>query len=86
MGRYKKYFCLTLLRSGIFSVGKPTSSSHSGSRGLGHQVCQDALDIFIEKGYDKDLPDKQLVAAPFASKRGKTTFAAMAAATNFLLQ
>ncbi|MBM3208655.1 MAG: RtcB family protein, partial [Chlamydiae bacterium] len=56
---------------------------HSGSRGLGHQVCQDALDLFIQKKYDLDLPDKQLVAAPFQSKEGQDYFAAMAAAANF---
>ena len=56
---------------------------HSGSRGLGHQVCQDALDLFIKKGFDRDLPDRQLVAAPLSTKEGKGYFAAMAAAANF---
>jgi len=41
---------------------------HSGSRGFGHQVCQDALNSFILQGYDKDLPDRQLVAAPIKSQ------------------
>lgn len=56
---------------------------HSGSRGFGHQVCQDTLDTFIEKGYDKGLPDRQLVAAPIKSTDGQNYFAAMAAAANF---
>lgn len=56
---------------------------HSGSRGFGHQVCQDTLDLFIEKGFAKGLPDKQLVAAPIASAEGQTYFAAMASAANF---
>ena len=56
---------------------------HSGSRGFGHQVCQDVLNLFIKKDYAKDLPDRQLVAAPINSDDGKRYFASMAAAANF---
>ncbi len=56
---------------------------HSGSRGFGHQVCQDALNTFVRQGYDKDLPDKQLVAAPIQSEAGQHYFRCMAAAANF---
>lgn len=56
---------------------------HSGSRGFGHQICQDTLNAFIKEGYDKGLPDKQLVAAPIGSSAGKRYFAAMAAAANY---
>lgn len=56
---------------------------HSGSRGFGHQVCQDALNSFIRQGYDQNLPDRQLVAAPIQSEAGKNYFGAMAAAANF---
>lgn len=56
---------------------------HSGSRGFGHQVCQDTLNEFVKLGYDKGLPDKQLVAAPIKSEAGQKYFAAMAAAANF---
>lgn len=56
---------------------------HSGSRGFGHQVCQDVLNLFIKKGYAENLPDRQLVAAPINSEDGKRYFAAMAAAANF---
>jgi len=56
---------------------------HSGSRGFGHQVCQDTLDQFIKQGFEKGLPDKQLVAAPLDSPEGKRYFQAMAAAANF---
>ncbi|MCC5831599.1 MAG: RtcB family protein [Chlamydiales bacterium] len=56
---------------------------HSGSRGFGHQVCQDALNEFIKKGFAERLPDKQLVAAPIKSSEGKRYFAAMSAAANF---
>lgn len=56
---------------------------HSGSRGFGHQICQDALNVFIKEGFAKDLPDRQLVAAPIQSIQGQNYFKAMAAAANF---
>lgn len=56
---------------------------HSGSRGLGHQVCQDTLDSFFKQGFDEGLLDRQLVAAPIKSKPGQQYFHAMAAAANF---
>lgn len=56
---------------------------HSGSRGFGHQICQDTLDAFIGAGFAKGLPDKQLVAAPINSPEGQLYFSAMAAAANF---
>lgn len=56
---------------------------HSGSRGFGHQVCQDYLNAFVKQGYAKGLPDKQLVAAPIHSEAGQSYFKAMAAAANF---
>ena len=56
---------------------------HSGSRGFGHQVCQDALNLFIQKGFAEGLPDRQLVAAPIQSKEGEWYFKCMAAAANF---
>jgi len=58
---------------------------HSGSRGLGHQVCQDhlrALQSTVRKlGYN--LPDRQLVCAPASSEQGRRYLAAMRAAANF---
>ncbi len=39
---------------------------HSGSRGFGHQVCQDTLDTFLQKGFARNLPDLQLACAPIA--------------------
>jgi tRNA-splicing ligase RtcB len=56
---------------------------HSGSRGLGHQTCQDTLDLFVKKGFDQGLPDKQLVCAPLQSAEGQRYFRAMCAAANF---
>ncbi len=56
---------------------------HSGSRGFGHQVCQDTLNLFVKRGFARNLPDQQLVAAPIVSDAGRNYFATMAAAANF---
>ena len=58
---------------------------HSGSRGLGHQVCQDHLKIMIAaaRKYGIELPDRQLCCAPIQSPEGRDYLAAMSAAANF---
>jgi tRNA-splicing ligase RtcB len=56
---------------------------HSGSRGFGHQICQDTLNHFVKLGFAQGLPDKQLVAAPIQSDPGRTYFRAMASAANY---
>ena len=58
---------------------------HSGSRGLGHQVCTDfvkRMDATLGK-YRIALPDRQLSCAPLSSPEGRSYLAAMAAAANF---
>ena len=58
---------------------------HTGSRGLGYQVCDDNLDRMVKamQRYKIVLPDKQLACAPVASPEGKQYFAGMAAAANY---
>jgi len=58
---------------------------HSGSRGLGYQVCDDALAAFrnAPAKYKIDLPDRQLACAPVDSPEGQKYIAAMRAAANF---
>jgi tRNA-splicing ligase RtcB (3'-phosphate/5'-hydroxy nucleic acid ligase) len=58
---------------------------HSGSRGLGYQVCDDALAAFRDapKKYGITLPDRQLACAPVDSPEGRKYIAAMRAAANF---
>lgn len=63
--------------------GQTYALIHSGSRGFGHQVCQDYLDRFIKKGFAENLPDRQLVSAPIHSPEGQEYFQAMSAAANF---
>lgn len=56
---------------------------HSGSRGFGHQICEDTLREFAQLGHGTGLPDKQLISAPLSSPEGKKYFAAMSMAANF---
>jgi tRNA-splicing ligase RtcB len=58
---------------------------HSGSRGLGYQVCDDALKELrgVPERYGIALPDRQLACAPIDSPEGKRYLGAMAAAANF---
>ncbi len=65
--------------------GKVTLMIHSGSRGLGHQVCEDALKKLrnAPRKYGIELPDRQLVCAPVESEEGREYLAAMRAAANF---
>lgn len=65
--------------------GYVTVLIHSGSRGLGYQVCDDALKDLrgTPRKYGIDLPDKQLVCAPVDSPEGKKYLGAMRAAANF---
>ncbi|MFQ5591333.1 MAG: RtcB family protein [Phycisphaerae bacterium] len=58
---------------------------HSGSRGLGYQVCEDALKEMrdVPHKYGIKLPDKQLVCAPVDSPEGRRYLGAMRAAANF---
>ncbi|MCZ7651108.1 MAG: RtcB family protein [Thermoanaerobaculia bacterium] len=65
--------------------GQVTVLLHSGSRGLGHQVCSDFLKVMLDasRRYGIALPDRQLCSAPIRSEEGRRYLAAMAAAANF---
>ncbi len=58
---------------------------HSGSRGLGYQVCDDALGALrrVPQKYGIELPDRQLVCAPVDSPEGSDYLGAMRAAANY---
>lgn len=65
--------------------GQATVLIHSGSRGLGHQVCTDyvrQMDSMAAR-YGIVLPDRQLACAPLSSPEGRAYLAAMACAANF---
>jgi tRNA-splicing ligase RtcB len=66
-------------------TGQATVMIHSGSRGLGYQVCDDALRVMgrAMARYGISVPDRQLACVPLRSPEGQHYFAAMAAAANF---
>jgi tRNA-splicing ligase RtcB len=70
---------LGLQRDGI------TVMIHSGSRGLGHQVCEEHLRVMVRAAekYGIELPDRQLCCAPLRSPEGRAYLSAMSAAANF---
>lgn len=65
--------------------GQITVLIHSGSRGLGYQVCDDYLNVFRDapKKYGFTLPDRQLACAPVHSPEGAAYLGAMRAAANY---
>ena len=69
---------------GLFE-GQITLMLHSGSRGLGHQVCDDFLALMSKhvKKLGFNLPDRQLACAMIQSKEGMRYYNAMACAANY---
>ncbi|OGS03855.1 MAG: RNA-splicing ligase RtcB [Elusimicrobia bacterium RIFOXYB12_FULL_50_12] len=69
---------------GLFE-GQITVMIHTGSRGLGYQVCDDFLALMqsAQRKYGIVLPDRQLACAPIGSAEGRRYFSAMAAAANY---
>jgi len=65
--------------------GRLTVFIHSGSRGLGYQVCDDSLDGMIRAAakYAIPLPDRQLCCAPLSSPEARAYWGAMNAAANY---
>ena len=74
----------TALAFGLFE-GQLVVMIHSGSRGLGHQVCDEFLKKMqgAVRRYNLDLPDRQLACAPFKSGEAGDYFAVMKCAANF---
>lgn len=58
---------------------------HTGSRGLGHQVCTDYLEVMqvAMRKYGISIVDRQLACVPIKSPEGRDYLKAMAAAANF---
>ncbi|MBM3190655.1 MAG: RtcB family protein, partial [Chloroflexi bacterium] len=65
--------------------GKACIWIHCGSRGLGHQVCTDAVRAMqgAASKYHIELPDRELACAPFESPEGQRYFQAMCCAANY---
>jgi tRNA-splicing ligase RtcB len=67
------------------SQGQVVVLIHSGSRGLGHQVCTDYVSVMNKTmaEYGIQLPDRQLACGPIHSGEGEQYLGAMRAAANF---
>ena len=83
--RVEHVFDQTAAEAYGLAEGRLTVLIHSGSRGLGHQVCTDYVGLMdrVRPGYGIELPDRQLACAPASSPEGRAYLAAMAAAANF---
>jgi tRNA-splicing ligase RtcB (3'-phosphate/5'-hydroxy nucleic acid ligase) len=75
---------LAAARMGLFPE-QVVIQIHSGSRGLGHQVCTDYVKAFQKSihRYGLTLPDRELVCAPVGSPEGQEYLSAMNAAANY---
>ncbi|HEX9845300.1 MAG TPA: RtcB family protein [Candidatus Nitrosotenuis sp.] len=70
---------------GLYNEGDITVLIHCGSRGFGHQICKDYLEV-CERSYQKygiEIPDRQLACVPNLSEEGESYKKAMKAAMNF---
>ncbi len=70
---------------GINREGQVMVMIHSGSRGLGHQVCGDYIKTMTSamRKYNIDVPDRELCSAPTTSPEGQAYLGAMSAAANY---
>ncbi|RLG86400.1 MAG: RNA-splicing ligase RtcB, partial [Thermoprotei archaeon] len=70
---------------GILHEGQITIMIHTGSRGLGHQVASDYLQVMERamRRYGIHVPDRELAAVPLHTREGEDYFKAMAAAANY---
>jgi tRNA-splicing ligase RtcB len=83
--RVERVFELEAAEAFGLREGQVTVLIHSGSRGLGHQVCTDHVRLMdaAQRRFEIVLPDRQLACAPQSSPEGRAYLAAMAAAANF---
>jgi len=70
---------------GITEIGQVTIMVHTGSRGCGHQICTDYLDVMrrANEKYKIPLVDRELSCAPATSPEGQKYFSAMKCGANF---
>ncbi len=70
---------------GITRKGQVMIMIHSGSRGLGHQVCSEYIRKMTQamRKYNIEVPDRELCCAPTTSPEGQAYLGAMSAAANY---
>jgi tRNA-splicing ligase RtcB (3'-phosphate/5'-hydroxy nucleic acid ligase) len=85
VGYVAEVFDETIARALGLWKDQATITVHTGSRGLGHQVCDDYIRVMLDaaRKYRIELPDPQLCCAPVSSREGEQYLEAMACAANF---
>lgn len=85
VGYVAEVFDEAIARSLGLWMDQITVMVHTGSRGLGHQICDDYIRVMMNaaKKYQIELPDPQLCCAPISSPEGGQYLKAMACAANF---
>ena len=85
LGRVAEIFRADAAEAFGLREGRLVVSIHTGSRGLGHQVCDDAVRVMgkAAERYGIALPDRQLCCAPLGTPEAEAYLAGMAAAANF---
>lgn len=70
---------------GITHEGQITVMIHSGSRGYGHQICDDNVRLMLSASqkYGLQLPDRELSSVPLGTPEANNYFGAMNSAVNF---
>lgn len=68
---------------GLEEKGQVLVMIHCGSRGLGHQIATDYIELMEHKFGYKNLPDRELINAPFKSEVGRRYYQSMCAAVNY---
>jgi tRNA-splicing ligase RtcB len=68
---------------GIDKEGQVTVMIHCGSRGLGHQVATDYIELMENTFGIKGLPDRELINAPVRSSLGQQYYRSMCSAVNY---
>ena len=81
----KIYDAETAKAFGLDEEGQVTVMIHSGSRGFGHQICDDSVRLMLTnaKRNGLELPDPELSAAPLGSKEADDYFGQMNCAVNY---
>ncbi len=85
VGYVSEVYNQTVAQAMGLALEQVTVIVHSGSRGFGHQICDDYLAIMdrATRKYSLHLPDRQLACAPLRSSEGQSYLGAMRCAVNY---
>jgi tRNA-splicing ligase RtcB len=85
VGYVSEIYDATLAQAFGLALDQVTVFIHTGSRGLGYQVCDDFLPVMLQaaRAHGIALPDKQLACAPLGTPEADRYLGAMSAAANY---